>query len=475
MSLSMRVAHNTIIQLVGKFISTALGLVAVSIMTRYLGQFGFGQYTTIITFLSFFGVIIDFGLTLVTTQMMGQPGIDQDKTLSNLFTLRLTSALVFLGLGPLVVFLFPYDQIIKIGVMVTTLSFFFVSLNQILTGLFQKVLRTDKIAISEVAGRILFLAGIIAAVYFHWGLMGIMVATVLSSALSFILNYVFSLSLSRIRLAYDKEVWKEIFHKSWPLAVTIVFNLIYLKTDTLILSLVKTQEEVGIYGAAYKVIDILVTVPFMFAGLILPIMSSRWALNDKEGFKNIFQKSFDAMAIFAIPMFVGMQFVAVETMRVIAGREFSVAGGVLKILIAAASIIFLGTIFSHSVIAVNRQKNLISGYVFTSITALAGYIIFIPIYSYYGAAWVTIYSELSIALFTFYIFWKHARILPSLTVSSKALAAALVMGAALYFVSYHYNNLFFLLIFGALVYFIALYAFRGLNFLSLKETFNLQK
>ena len=89
MRLSTRLAYNTIIQVISKVIATALGLVAIAIMTRYLGREGFGQYTTIVTFLSFFGIIADLGLTLVTVQMISQPKVDENKILSNLFSLSL--------------------------------------------------------------------------------------------------------------------------------------------------------------------------------------------------------------------------------------------------------------------------------------------------------------------------------------------------------------------------------------------------
>jgi O-antigen/teichoic acid export membrane protein len=49
-----------------------------------LGQTGFGQYTTITTFLSIFAILADFGLTLVTAQMISQPNIDEKKILNNL-------------------------------------------------------------------------------------------------------------------------------------------------------------------------------------------------------------------------------------------------------------------------------------------------------------------------------------------------------------------------------------------------------
>jgi O-antigen/teichoic acid export membrane protein len=55
MNLSTKVAYNTIIQILSKAAATVMGLVAVGIMARHLGAEGFGEYTTIVTFLTFFG------------------------------------------------------------------------------------------------------------------------------------------------------------------------------------------------------------------------------------------------------------------------------------------------------------------------------------------------------------------------------------------------------------------------------------
>ena len=148
MKLATKVAYNTIIQFISKFIATVLGLVAIAIITRYLGQHGFGIYTTAITFISFFGIIADFGLTLVTVQLISQPNRDQNKMIGNLMALRLVSATVFIGLGPLIVLLFPYSAEVKSAVAIVALSFVFIALNQVLVGLFQKHLRLDKVSIA---------------------------------------------------------------------------------------------------------------------------------------------------------------------------------------------------------------------------------------------------------------------------------------------------------------------------------------
>lgn len=465
MKLATKVAYNTIIQIISKIISTILGLVAVAVMTRYLGQFGFGQYTTIMTFLSFFGIAADLGLTLVTVQMISRLNTDETKTIGNLFALRLVSAILFLGLAPLIVFFFPYDLSIKIGVMITTLSFFFIALNQIFVGLFQKKLRMDKVAIAEVASRLVLVSGVGLVAYYHWSLTGMMIATVGASLTSFIFHYIFSLKFVRLRLYFDRAIWLVILKQSWPIAITIIFNLIYLKADTLILSLIKSQEEVGIYGAAYKVIDVLVTIPFMFAGITLPILTTAWASGDKDRFAKILQRSFDAMIILAVPMVIGAQLLATDLMTLVAGKDFTVSGPVLQILILAAGIIFASCIFSHAVIAIDRQKQIISAYVFVSLTALVGYLIFIPRFSYIGAAWVTVYSEFAIALASYLLVRKNSAFRPKIKIIGQAILASLVMAIVIYLVLLFFPGLNILLvgILAAIAYFFALYLFKGIT------------
>ncbi|MDD4332662.1 MAG: flippase [Patescibacteria group bacterium] len=467
MRLSTKVAYNTIIQVAGKIISTILALIAVAVITRYLGQTGFGQFTIATTFVSFFAIIADFGLTLVTVQMISRPGINKNKILNNLFSLRLVSALFLLCLAPLAVMFFPYEPIVKLAVLLTIISFLFVALNQILVGLFQRELRMDKISIAEIVSRVFLLVGVIVVAKEDYGLIGVIGANVLAAMINFVLHFVFSRPYARIRLEFDFTLWREIFRKSWPLAITIALNLIYLRADTLILSIFKSEAEVGLYGAAYKVIDVLTAIPFMFAGLVLPILTISWTEKNKEYFKKVLLKSFDLMAILAIPMAVGAQFTSREIMSVVAGADFAASGTILQILIAAVVFIFLACMFSHAIIAIDKQKKLIGAYLFVSLTSLALYFILIPRYSYYGAAAVTIYSELTIAVFVVYYVWKYAGILPNWLVAIKSLAASMVMGAVLYVLPPSFyeirGGIFLVLGVGAIVYFLFLYLLRGLT------------
>lgn len=479
MKLSTKIAYNTIIQIVSKIISTIIGLLIVAIITRYLGQNGFGEYTTIITFLSFFGIIADLGLTLVTVQQISKPEIDQDKALGNLLGLRLVSALFFLGLAPVFSLFFPYSLEVKQAIAIAAFSFLFIALNQILVGLFQKQLRMDKVSIAEIANRLFLLVGVILVAAHDYGIIGIMLATTLSSLLSFILHLIFARSFARISLRFDWDYWKTLIIMSWPLALTIALNLIYLKADTLLLSLIERESEigviaeVGIYGAAYKVIDVLVTLPFMFAGIILPLLSKRWAENDQEGFKQLLQKSFNVMAMFTIPMIAGTQILGTDIMTIVAGNDFALSGPILKVLIFAAGIIFLGNIFAHAVIAIEKQKNIIYAYFFTAITALIAYIFFIPRYSYFGAAGVTIYSETVIAIASFYVVWKYTSFVPKLNTIIKSLIASVAMCIVMILsINIGLDNPLLLCVIGSISYFLFFILLKGLSQDELKSLLN---
>ena len=479
MNLARKVALNTLIQISSKVVSTALGLFSLAIITRYLGRSGFGEYTTIITYLTFFAVIADLGLTLVTVQMISGEEKEENRILNNLFGLRLVSAILILSLAPLTVIFFPYSQGIKSGILIALASFLFPALNQIIIGLFQKKLSMDRDAIAEIAGRLVLILSLLLAIELESGLPGILLANVASAATSFIFHYLFSRRFARLKPEFDWSLWRRVIAKSWPLAVTIVLNLIYLRADTLLLSLFRTSDEVGLYGASYRIIDVLTTVPFMFAGLILPIMTAAWVGKNTEYFQKILQKSLDLMLAIAIPLVIGAQFTARAILSSVAGSEFSAAGDILRVLIFAVAAIFIGTMFSHAVIALDRQKSMIGWYIFTSFSSLIAYLILIPRFSYFGAAGVTIYSESLIAIFSAYCVYKYSGFIPKLGMLAKSLASSLIMGAALYFFLAPYQDtlggLTLVLISAIIIYLASLFLMGGIRYADLAAIFSRQK
>lgn len=467
MELKQKIAYNTVVQIIGKALSTLLGVISLAIMTRYLKTTGFGEYSTIINFVSFFAMSADLGLTLISAQMISNPNENQNKMLSNLFSLRLVSALLLLGLAPLTVMFFPYSPIIKIGVLIATVSYLFPALNQIIIALFQKTLKMERAMLAEVGGKVFLVIAMFIAIKIDSGLNGILWVSVFSAGVGFILNWFLSKKEAKIKLEFDFTVWKKILKKTWPLATTIILNLIYQKGDIITLSLFKDVDDVGIYGAAYRTIEVIGTIPYMFAGVMLPLFTLNWINKNFSFFEKLIQKSFNFMIVLAVPLIIGAQFTATEVIKLIAGDDFANGGLPLQILMISIALLFVSCIFSHVIIAIDKQKKVILLYLITAISSLILYLILIPKMSYLGASLVTIYSNLIILIGSLFYTKKFTKIKLNYKIFKPVFLASLGMAAFMFILPrFLYQNgalLLSIIILSILIYFLLLYLFKGVS------------
>jgi len=431
MSLTRAIAGNTIVQVSGKLIGTLLGILTVAVMTRHLGQAGYGQFTTAISFLQFFGILVDFGLTLTMIRMIADVNADETRVASNIFTLRLVSGVIFFGAAAGIGLLFPYPTVIKAAIALGSLSFLCISLSSVLVGVFQKKLAVQKAAVAEVAGRLLLFTGVVAASLLGWGLLSIIAILVAGNLTQLGLNLIFIRKLLRLRLAFEPALWREIIRQSWPLGLSIAFNLVYLKGDVIILSLVRTQSEVGLYGAAYKILDVVTIVPTVFMGLVLPVLAAAWSAGDRAAFIRRLGRAFDFLSLLALPLAVGTFAVADDLMGFVAGRDFAAGGGSLSVLMLAGSMVFWSALFGHAVIALGLQRRMIWGYAADAAISVGLYLLLIPRFGAMGAAWVTFFSEAFIAAATAVVVLRRVKAGLSLKTFGKAAAACLVMFLAL--------------------------------------------
>lgn len=470
MNLFPKILRNTILQIVGKVLSVLLGVASIALITRSLGTEGYGHYTTIINYLLIVGVIIDGGLHLSMIQLVSKYSekIKKEKIIHNILTLRLVSAICALIIAGVVAFFLPYPRIIKIGIIIISFTTLFNGLIQILTGIFQIHLRMEAVIKAEISRFLFYLIALSLIFYFQvTSIYFILIAMVLAYLVNLILLLISSHKYFKLKLAWDKEIIKEVLTYTWPLAVSVLFNLMYLRTDLLILSFVKSADEVGFYGLSYKFIDILTMMAPLIMGVVLPILTLAWVEKRKDDFKYYFQQSFNLFAIFAFPVVAGVQIVAPQLIELIAGHEFIAAANILRILIFAIIALFIGGLSGYTVVALNKQKTMMWGYAGTAILSLIAYIIFIPIYSYWAAAIITIISEFIILFLTYYIVLKTSKIKLELNILAKAIFSSCLMGGALYYLNIY--SLLLNILIGGIIYFSMLILTKAISTNTIKN------
>ena len=459
-NLTQKIAYNAVFSAGARIVEVALALVIVSLIARYLGDGGFGDYTVVVAFVYIFSVLADMGLYSIVVRNISREGADEEKIVNNAFTLRVVGGFFIFSFAYFASFLFPYSDSVKFGIAIAAAGFWILSNVQVLMGLFQKHLAMDKVAMAEIAGRIVQLFFVWFFISNDFGFIYIVLAMFLGAVLNFAFILHFASKYVKIRLRFDFFFWRKLLCQAFPLAISAILVLIYFKLDTIFLSVMKPREDVGIYGMSYKIMENLIFFPAMIVGLTMPIMS-RCVFSDPGKFKSVVQRTLNFLLIAATPVIIGVVMISDKIIRLITGGGFADSPAVLNILSIALGFIFMGALFSNIIIAANEQKKLaqiyLAGTVFNIITNL----IFIPRYSYFGAAATTVATELLVTALMVWVVYRSLKFIPSFNVFYKALLASLLMAFALYYFSY--LNIFFLIIIGTVVYLPVIYFIGGIS------------
>lgn len=441
MSLTRKIAYNTATQVIGKILYLGCSLVIVILITRHLGVAGYGNYNTIIAYLGLFAVLAELGLYMIMVREISQHPKEKEKIVGNVIGLRIFTAIAALILASTVAFFLNYPYEVKLGIIIFSGGIFFMLLNQVLVGVFQVYLRADKAAFAEVVGRALTLILVIWFIRQGAGLLYIITAASLGFALNFFISFLLANQHLKIIPRFQTSLWKKLFKAALPLAIVGILGTIYYKIDMVLLSLLpltkilipsishfSNSESVGIYAAAYRILDIVIVFPILFVGLIYPIISKYIKSNFKKT-QQVFQKSFNFLAMAGILFSLIGFFLAPQIIDIIGGREFVHSVIILQILSIAFLPHFAGNLVGIALTAAHKQKFLILPFVFFTIFNIVGNLILIPYYSFLGAAVVTMVGQFIICVIFYYLIWKHTKLIPAFGILPKIiLAGAVVAG-----------------------------------------------
>lgn len=444
MVIARKIAYNVVFNATTKILSTILALIAIGFITRYLGKEGFGDYATVLAFFSFFGSIADLGLYAIMAREISRENADEEKIVGNVFALRIFSALLVFVLAPVLAFFLPYSHNVKVGIIIAAASFVFSSTYMVLNGVFQKNLAMDRVGLAEVLGKVIQLSIIIFAVKQNLGFTAIIMSVLVAMLFNFITILFLVRKFIKIKLRFDFAYWKHFLKESLPMGISVIVTFLYFKMDTIMLSFLKTSADVGIYSAAYKVIENITFFPAMIVGLVLPLMS-RHIFSDKERFAHIANETAKIFFLLVVPLIIGTLFLAENIIGLIGGAGFIESANTLRILIFALAFIFYGNLFNNILIAGNLQKKLMYALSVCAVFNISLNALFIPRLSYTGAALTSVFTEFLVVVLTFYLTRKYLAYTPKINNVLQILLSGLAMAIFLYFFK---NQAFPVLFFG---------------------------
>ncbi len=402
---SRKIFSNTLYQFVGKFITSALGVVITIFLTRYLGPEGFGKYTFAVVFVTMFGVIGDWGMALIGVREASRRAESIGEIVGNILVVRFLLALVAILLSNIAVYILPYSMEVRILVGICSLSLLALSIKTSFQIIFNARLRMEFFAISELAANALAIFLVTGLVVIRAGLPTIMMAFLAGQVFAAVVAWFLGVRLAPVKLSLFRKETGYILVESLPMGAILVLFTVYNRVDTVLLAYFKGEIAVGLYGAAYRIFEVLVLGAAYFANSILPLVSNL-ANSDRQALKVVYEKAMVVLLLMGFGAAIVNFLLAPIGIAIVAGSQFSGAVLVLQILSLALVASYLNHLNGYTLIALGKQWSSF----FIAMVALGvnlGLNIWlIPLFSLYAAAGITFVTETLIAVLSFLVIRK---------------------------------------------------------------------
>ncbi len=454
------IATNTIFLFGAEAASRVLSFFLIVAIARALGAGSLGKYSFALAVGGFFLTFADFGLSTLLLKEVSKDKGQTSKYLNNVFAIKLAIAAITAIAALLTALLYGLTETILL-VFIFLAAMFFNFITDPIRMLFLAYEKSLYYAAVIVAERLIAVSAGLFVLLKGYGIFALLGIFVLSYASSFLLALIiarkrFVMVKPEINLPY----WRQLIVSAWPFWIAFVFMAMYYRVDTVMLTIMKGYEPVGWYNAAYKIVESLSFLPIVISTAIFPAMS-RFHSQSKEQLRLLYSEAIHYVLILALPIVVGTILVADRIILFFYNGTFANSAIALKILIIAEGLIFVTYVMGTLLNAIDKQRT------FTLITmayALLNVVfnlLFIPRYSYAGAAAVSAATQLFGLLALLYFTKKYGYSINLIRHTVKPAIAATLMGLSVIFMGQY--HLFLIAPLAAFVYFAVLIAIKGIG------------
>ena len=388
---------NTTWLAIGDIFSMAILFVITIIIARSLGDVAYGQFAFILAFAQLWQVLAEFGLSIIATREMTNHKHDLQKFLNNFLSLKLIISIITFVLIIITVQFINKPPLIKNLIYIAGGYIVFYTFTEFLRSVFRAYEKFKFEAFIKISQHIILFVLIVNAIYNHsltQATYAYFWSAVYSTAITLVVIYK---KFTHFRLAWDKKLIIYLLKESWPMALANMFVIVYFRIDTVMLSLIKGDQPTGWYNVAYLLIYSLSFIPYTIMNSIYPKLS-QLAKTSLEQTRYIYRRSLLLIAVGGFIILGIANLIIKPAIIFFYGNEFTPAIQIFYILTLAVWFAYLSHVWLYTLNALGKQT-------FYTLATAIGMLInlwlnlkWIPAYSYTGAAWATVITEMIIAL-----------------------------------------------------------------------------
>ena len=392
MTSNMRVARNTLVLVALRVLMPAFAVGLVLMLSRYLGVEGLGRYTLAFSFLYLFNAIAPLGLGAIITRDGARDKTSLNAMLGNAMTLGTIASLVLMLAMAAVAYLSDYDEGTRTAILILSLALLPCTIGVFQDSAFIALERMDYLALGTMIeyaikvgiGMLLLLLGFGLNAVLLLAVVGRLVGCVISSVLLKRLEL-------KTRWAYDPDTVQRLMKLAPTFLLIGIFATLYWRIDIFMLSKLQPVEQVGYYGAAWRILELAMVLPQSLCLALYPQISAS-ALSNLPQLQKIGRGAMRYLLAISLPAALGVTLLAEPILHLLYGEAFRTAAYTLSVLVL--TLIPYGIVRYHAYVLVgaNHQRIDLAINVVMSILNILLNLVLIPRYGHLGAAIATFVS-----------------------------------------------------------------------------------
>ena len=421
-----RAVRNTALVLVARMVSRMLALVSVILIGRRLGDAGFGELQTLVTYTAVVGAVTDVGAYTLFVRESARRLEQLEAYLRNVLSIRVLLSVAGFGILAAVLTIPGLEDLLVPGFALMTLGAY----SNLLRGAFYATGRLGYEAVDIVLeSAVLLTLAVIGAVthqgvtYYVWAY-----AASYGVACAYFVVVLRASGIARVGWRLDASLLRPWLTAGIPLAFTYVMTNLYFKVDVPILQRNRPYAEVGWYTLAYRPFEALLFLPLTIRTVVFPLMSVYYR-SSTAYLTLAVEKLFKALLVAGLPITVTVTILAPEITSLL--HLFPQSEPALRILGLGVVVIFVNNTAIAALNAMDRQNAFAVLACSDLVVNLGLNLALIPRYGYIAAAATTVGTEVVSAAVSWILLARSGQRLAVWRIGWRVVVAGLLMAAVM--------------------------------------------
>ena len=387
--------------------SAVLLLVLLVIAGRWLSVEDYGRFVFASALTTIIETIMDSGLGPLTIREVARDREGADRFFRNVLGLKLVWVAAGLAVLAIAAPMLRSDPVVVRVCLLMGISSAVRSYLLTTRGLLQGLDRFDLEALLVVADRVLLLAAGAGVLLTGHGLYGLAFAFVASRVVMLVVVLLLVRRfLGPISPRVDRVAWRALQTAALPLGAFLLILNMYTYIDAVILGVMRSNDEVAWYGAAYRLYEGLTYAPAVLSAVLMPRLS-RLFIEDRVAHRGLLTRTLLAsIALGTVLGGIGW-WAASWILPMIFGPDYAPGVAPLQILSGGALFVFATWILHAAAISIDIERKLPMTTIVGLTANVALNLVFIPHWGISGAAWATVLAEALTAGVLFVQVWRR--------------------------------------------------------------------